>query len=67
MTSGSEFGMRNQFTLKCGNLWLKSNSLMSCKLAEESSTGCLVHCSFYSTFELLKTLVLGSPVALGKF
>lgn len=23
--------------------------------------------SFYSTFELLKTLVLGSPVALGKF
>lgn len=46
MTSGNEFGIRNQVTLKCGNLWLKSNSSVSCKLAEESGTGCLVHCSF---------------------
>lgn len=46
MTSGSEFGIRNQVTLKYGNLWLKSNSSVSCKLAEESGTGCLVRCSF---------------------
>lgn len=66
MTFGSEFGIRNLVTLKCGNSWLKSNSSVLCKLTEESGTGCLVHCSFYSTFELLKTLVLGSPVVLVK-
>lgn len=66
MASGSEFGIRNQVTLKCYNLWLKSNLSVPRKLAEESGPRCLVHCSFYSAFELLQTLVLGSPVALSK-
>lgn len=30
----------------------------SCKFVEESGTGCLVHCPFYSALELLKILGL---------
>lgn len=39
---------------------------MSCMLMAKSDTEYLVHCLFYSTLEILKTLDLGSPVALCK-